>query len=171
MIKFDLLSQREKTIFVLVAVMLAVLMIDGMARVYRQNQQAGQISTDKLRGRLDNTYAVLNRAPEIEARYSSLQANYPKLFETSDTTGLMSDLDSLAKAANVRVDMIRPLSGDKSGRLELSFQGTWPQVMQFIRQAEGPSCMFSFPVLSVQRQDHTGLILVSAQAERINLLK
>ena len=113
--------------------------------------------------------AMLARSDSINAQYEEIALRYPWLLEkTADTAAVMSELDAMARSAGVQVDRIRPVENGQ-GRYELSLKGSWSAVMKFLREAEGDAGFFRFPQISFDRQDPSGELVVSAQAEKIDL--
>jgi Tfp pilus assembly protein PilO len=164
-------SFKERRLFIVVAVVLGLLALDCGIRACRGAWMRMETQKAGLSRQWAYSSAILSRATSIESQYNEIQARYPKLFESAgDATRIMAELDSAAKAAGVQVDMIRPLQqeAEKSPRYEMSLRGSWPQVMAFLQEAESTERLFEFPTISIHRQDPSGELVVSAQAERSN---
>ncbi|NTV29550.1 MAG: NAD-glutamate dehydrogenase [Candidatus Omnitrophica bacterium] len=120
----------------------------------------------------ERSRAVLSRADELERRGNELRVRYPALFSApKEATAVMAELDALAREAGIAVDMLRPVPAEAPGgvRCELSMRGTWAGLMQFLREAEGPARLFTFSLLRIQRQEPTGELLVTAEAQKSQL--
>ncbi|NTW98479.1 MAG: hypothetical protein HGB35_00785 [Geobacteraceae bacterium] len=169
MIKLNMISKREKYIFIAVAVVVSALVLDFGVQAWRKLADQSQARAKQLQQQWDYTSAMLNRSASIEANYNDVRSRYEKLFESNDPTRAMADLDAVAKAAGIQVDMIRPVQGEKNNRYELSLRGSWTQIMKFLQEAEGQTNLFEFPLVRIHRQEPSGELIVSAQAERTTL--
>jgi hypothetical protein len=169
MIAWPRLSSREKMISAVVAAVMVALLVDLAIRSWNAVLADMDREEKRLRVQWEYSSRLLARSRTIDEGYSRLRSRFPGLFEEGqDPTRLMTELDGLAKEAGVQMNMIRPLQGDEAGlaRIELALCGSWPQVMQFFRSAESPGHLFQFPIMSVHRQERSGMLDVSATAQK-----
>ena len=110
------------------------------------------------------------RASIIEARSAEIKQNYPRLVgKEKDIATMMKELDTLAKAAGVQVNTIRPAAtaGGTPIRFEMTLKASWLQMAKFIQTAEAREQSFTFSDLNLVRQEISGELDATVTVERI----
>jgi type II secretory pathway component PulM len=165
MIGLSRLSSREKKMFAVVAGAIVVVLIDLAFRSWGMALAGMEREEKRLRAQRDYAVGLLARSQNIEERYSGLRARFPTFFEDGrDPARLMAELDEVAKAAGVQVNMIRPAGSNV--RIEMALRGSWSQVMRFFQAVEDQEHLFQLSVMSVHLQKQTGELDVSLVAQK-----
>lgn len=164
-------TSKEKKLFLIVGLVVLALAFDMGFRMWSGMDSKLRLQKSAVQKQWSYSSAILGRADSIEARYIDALARYPKLFEsTNDTAKVMAELDEAAKASGIQMTMMRPVQNqsveDKKLRYDLSFRGSWGQVMDFLNKAEGDARLFDFPVMSIHRIEPTSDLEVTAVAVR-----
>lgn len=140
-----LFTQREKTIFYLTVgiVAFSILFNFFIAPVMNKNEDLNrQINVN--RSKLKRYLKLLSQKEYIQNKYKELSTTFKISDKREDRlVEVLSDLESLAKSANIRIVDVRPqggLSGNtreyKEILVDLRAEGTMPDYLKFIYNLE-----------------------------------
>ena len=167
---WGLLSPREKKIFISVALVIAVLLMDLMSRAWH-GALSGLLAKEKaIKKEWIYSSTLIARGPAIDAHFSEIKFNNGRLFDDQkDTSKIMTELDGLAKAAGVQVNMIRPMmdANEDSARFEMTLKGSWSQMAKFFQAAEARESSFDFLDVSLHRQEISGELNATVIVQRM----
>ena len=169
MIKIAHVSSKEQKLFLIGCLVLLALGLDKGFQAWSAMDASLRMQKSSIEKQWSYSSAIIGRSASIEARFNDALARYPKLFEsTHDTAKVMAELDDAAKASGIQMTMMRPVPhqapDDKNLRYDLAFRGSWAQVMDFLKKAEGDARVFDFPILSMHRIEPTRDLEVTAVA-------
>ena len=152
------LNKREKTLFVISGLVIAVFLLRQLVIVpVRERQEIfDQRIKDEL-SKLKKNTLIVQTAKQVDEAYNALMETLgQKGSEDAERSAMLAGIQEAAKKTDVNIANVQPqkvLSKDfyKEFSVLLLIDGTWPATMEFLHRLQGDPYFFDINEVSLER--------------------